>query len=434
MEDAIGAAQSRRCLLTAETLHHGPRRARLLGITFEQVQAASVWLMMVSSFFVSIEPAPCDLLFMATFCLFAMSGLRISMMVVPMILYLLLYNLGALISYMAVPPDDKAAMFVITSAYMAVSAIFFSFYVVPDPLRRMAVFTNGYLVGAVIAAIIALAGYFDVASLGAVLAPLSRAQGTFKDPNVLSTYLIFPGLLLTQGFMLGKTGHRLLRTAALLTILAALFLAFSRGAWISFSLSAVLMALLTFVLTPSAALRSRIVILSIVGVTIIAILIAYLLSVESVRTLFYDRLTLAKNYDVGEHGRFGIQANSIQYLLQHPFGLGPAQFGRLFGQAPHNVFLNAFAAYSWLGGISYLILIFSTLIVGFKAVLARTPWQNCAIVVFCPLLASVLQGIQIDTDHWRHFYWMLGLMWGLFAASAAHFAKPSQPALRKSLA
>jgi hypothetical protein len=419
--------------LTAEASPPRLQPIRLLGISLEQVQAASVWLMMVSSFFVSIEPAPCDLLFIVACCLFAVSGLRISVMVVPMILYLLLYNFGGFLSYLAVSPDEKAGLFIITSTYMAISAVFFAFYVAPDPVRRMAVFGNGYVIGAVIAAVIAIAGYFNVAGLGAILSPIARAQGTFKDPNVLSTYLILPGLLLIQGFMLGKGRHRLVRTAALLTILAALFLAFSRGAWINFAMAATLMVVLTFVLTPSAALRSRIVMFSIVGIAVIAILVTYLLSIDAVRGLFFDRLTLAKSYDTGEQGRFGIQVHSMQYLLEHPMGVGPTVFGRLFSHAPHNVFLNAFASYSWLGGISYLLLILGTIIVGFKAVLMRTPWQNYAIVVFCPLFATILQGVQIDTDHWRHFYWMLGLMWGLFAASTAYLVKLPQPALGKGL-
>ena len=62
----------------------------------------------------------------------------------------------------------------------------------------------------------------------------------------------------------------------------------------------------------------------------------------------------------------------------------------------------------------------STIIIGFKTVLMRTPWQNWAIVVFCPLVATIFQGVQIDTDHWRHFYWMLGMMWGLFARFNGH--------------
>lgn len=406
--------------MIAEAFAPRSQPIRLMGITFEQAQLAAVWLMMASSFFVSIEPAPCDLLFIVALALFAVSGLRISVLVVPMILYLLFYNLGGFISFLEVLNEDKAGMFVITSIYMGVSAVFFAFYVAQDPVRRMAVFGNGYAIGAVLASGIGLIGYFDVAGLQATLAPISRAQGTFKDPNVLATYLILPGLLLTQSFMLGNNRHRLLRTGALLTVLAALFLAFSRGAWINFSIAAALMIVLTFVLTPSASLRRRIVLLSILGAAALVILIAFLLSLEAVRDLFLDRVTLSKSYDTGERGRFGVQAHSIQYLLERPFGFGPTLFRKLFGQDPHNVFLNAFASYGWLGGISYLLLTISTIVIGFKTVLMRTPWQNYAIVVFCPLLATILQGVQIDTDHWRHFYWMLGLMWGLFAASMAY--------------
>jgi hypothetical protein len=80
---------------------------------------------------------------------------------------------------------------------------------------------------------------------------------------------------------------------------------------------------------------------------------------------------------------------------------------------PHNVYINAFASYGWLGGISYILLMISTIAIGFKTVLMRTPWQDWAIVVFCPLVATIFQGVQIDTDHGRHFYWMLGMMWGV---------------------
>ncbi|MBC8038318.1 MAG: hypothetical protein H7X89_13985, partial [Rhizobiales bacterium] len=224
---------------------------RLLGVSLEHVQAASVWLMMASSFFVSIEPAPCDVLFLVALVLFAVSGLQISALVLPMIVYLLVYNLGGFISFLGVPNLQEAGMFVITSVYMAVSAVFFALYVTPDPVRRMAVFTNGYVIGAVVASVIGMIGYFDVAGLGPTLAPIERAQGAFKDPNVLSTYLIFPGVVLMQGFMLGNRPHRLIRLAALVIVLAALFLAFSRGAWISFSMAAVFAIIFTFALTPS---------------------------------------------------------------------------------------------------------------------------------------------------------------------------------------
>ncbi|NMD09314.1 MAG: hypothetical protein GYA66_15195 [Phyllobacteriaceae bacterium] len=38
------------------------------------------------------------------------------------------------------------------------------------------------------------------------------------------------------------------------------------------------------------------------------------------------------------------------------------------------------------------------------------------------------QGVQIDTEHWRHLYWMTGLTWGFFAASLAYQYAPASVA------
>ena len=396
-----------------------PIDVRLMGVTLAQVRAILVWLMFASSFYVAVEPAPADLLFLVVLACFLCSGLTLSAVFVPLILFLLLYNLGGFFSFLQVAGDEKAMMFVITSIYMAFSAIFFACYVAYDPLRRMAIIRNALVIAAVVASLLGVLGYFNVAGLGSAFSLYWRAVGTFKDPNVFATYLLFPGVMLVQGFLLGTQRHKLISIIALFIILAALFLAFSRGAWISFLISTALMVVLTFILKPAAGTRSRIILITIFGGFGLAVLLTMLLSVEGIRELFLDRFTLVKEYNSGEKGRFGNQLNSIPLLLEQPLGFGPLYFHKIFGQDPHNVYINAFASYGWLGGISYFLLMISTIIVGFKAVLMRTPWQNWAIVVFCPLFATILQGVQIDTDHWRHFYWMLGMMWGLFAASSA---------------
>ena len=396
---------------------------RFMGITLSQVQAVLVWLMFASSFIVSIEPAPSDLLFLVVLASFLTSGLNFSAVVVPLALYLLLYNLGGFFSFLQVSEDHKAMMFVITSSYMACAAIFFAFYIASDPLGRMAIVKNALVFAAVIASLLGILGYFYVAGLGGAFSLYSRAVSSFKDPNVFATYLLFPGVMLVQGFLLGTQRQKFISMIGLFLILAALFLAFSRGAWISFMASSAMIATLTFMLTPSTQTRSRIVIITIIGTISLAVLLALLLSVEGVRDLFLDRFTLVKQYDSGEKGRFGNQLNSIPLLLEQPLGFGPLYFQKIFGMDPHNVYINAFASYGWLGGISYLLLVISTITIGFKTVLMRTPWQNWAIVVFCPLLTTIFQGVQIDTDHWRHFFWMLGMMWGLFAASTAYLAR-----------
>ncbi len=396
---------------------------RFMGITLDKLQTAIIWLMFVTSFFVIVEPAPSDLLFVVALFCFLSSGLTISSAIAPLICFLVLYNLGAFLSYMQIPDDGKARMFVVTSTYMAASAIFFAFYIGQDTLRRFDLIKRALTIAAVIVSILGIIGYFNLGGLSNQLTTFNRAIGTFKDPNVFSTYLIFPALMMVQGFLLGTQRHKFFSIIGLLIIFASLFLAFSRGAWISFIFSTAMMIGFTFVLTPSNKMRSRIILFTIFGVVSIAVMLVLLLSIEQVRNLFLDRFTLVKNYDAGETGRFGNQLNSIPMLLERPLGFGPFQFTYIFNLDPHNVYINAFSSYGWLGGISYIVMIISTIIIGFKSVITRTPWQNAAIVVFCPLVSTIFQGIQIDTDHWRHFYWLLGLTWGLYAASLSYVSR-----------
>ncbi len=397
---------------------------RTNGLSLTSVQAAAVWLMMFSTFFVRIEPAPCDLLFAIALMLFVLGrSLSVTVLAAPLIFWLIAYNLGGFMSFLQVPEENKTGLFVVTSVYMAVSAVFLAFYVQDDTARRFAVFKNGYILGAVAASAVGIIGYFNIGGTGAYLSPIYRAQGFYKDPNVLSTYLLLPALLLVQDVMLGTRAWRFMRSIGLLLVLGCLFLAFSRGAWMSFLLASLMMVTFTFALTPSKPLRTRIILLALLGAVLLVLAIAGLLSIDVVGKAFEDRATLAKDYDSGEFGRFSNQINSIPLLLERPFGFGPLQFGQHFGLDPHNVYLNAFASYGWLGGISYFMLILSTFIVGFKGVLIRTPWQGQNIALFCCFFSTALQGIQIDTDHWRHFYWMLGLVWGFYAASTIWAAR-----------
>ncbi len=399
---------------------HGQAAGKAFTLPLDAVQRSALWLLIAISWLVIIEPSPYEYLFVLTLLLYLPQGLSVTGALVPFIVFLLLYNVGGAFSVIQVSSSSKAVMFVMTSFYMAVMAIFFAFASAKSPIKTLSVIKNAYIVGAVIASICGLLGYFDIAGTGEMWAPSARAQGTFKDPNVFSTYLVLPAAMLIHGLATGRQAHKLVSSAALLIIMAAVFLAFSRGAWVVMILATTTALGLTFIVTPSLALRSRLILYSIAGSIAVACLLVFALSLEEVRSLFVERAQLIQSYDGGETGRFGRQLNSIPLLFQSPNGFGPFGFRALFGQDPHNVYLNAFASYGWLGGFSYLLLTAATLMAGWRAVFTRTPWQSYSVVVFSVLFASMLQGLQIDTDHWRHFYLQLGLMWGLYAATEVY--------------
>ena len=53
----------------------------------------------------------------------------------------------------------------------------------------------------------------------------------------------------------------------------------------------------------------------------------------------------------------------------------------------------------------------------------RTPWQPTTIAVFAAYFGVVTESFIIDTDHWRHTFLLLGVMWGLIAATRSYAAR-----------
>jgi len=128
--------------------------------------------------------------------------------------------------------------------------------------------------------------------------------------------------------------------------------------------------------------------------------------------------SLEQSYDIGHLGRFGRYALGFQVALDEPFGIGPLQFTRLFfPEDPHNTFLNAFMAGGWFAGFAYLTLSAVTVLMSTRFVFVRTPWQPIYHAVYAAYLGVVVESLIIDIDHWRHYFLILGVLWGLMAAS-----------------
>jgi hypothetical protein len=395
------------------------------GSARSKLQTAAVSLIFLTSSYVKIEPAVCDVIFFITLLFFYKSGLKITPAIMPLFALLLVYNVGGLISYMQMKDDDNSSyQFVFTSFYMAVSAVFIAAYVAEAPVARYLLIIRAYWIGATIAAILGLIGYFQIGPFAESLRVAGRATGGFKDPNVFSTYLVLPAVAYLQALALGTVRRSIFNLVSVATILLAVVLAFSRGAWVNIALSTILMLGLTFLLAPRSNIRGKVAMSALLAIGAVVVMIIVLMSFPEIRSLLIDRFTLIKSYDAGETGRFGNQLNSIPILILQPLGLGPSQFPVIFRENPHNSFINAFSTFGWLGGVTYITLVCSNLYVGFRTIFLRTSFQPFAIVVFSCLVAVTFQAVQIDTEHWRHLYWIMGLTWGFFAATFERALNP----------
>jgi hypothetical protein len=400
-------------------------------VSLAGLQRRTLWLLLACSCFGFIEPSPYEVSFLLAFGVFAVSGLRLSYKLIPMVMLLLLYNLGGAFSLIPWMSEEPSVRFMAVSVYLMITAIFFAAIMADDPVGRLDTMRRGYLFAAWIAGLAGIAGYFDIAGASQYFTLFGRASGTFKDPNVFGPFLVLPVVFVLQRILTGRCGT-LAGFAAMSVPMFGIFLSFSRGAWGNLIGAVLLMMALLFLTSPTQKQRGRIILLSLASIGFVLAGLMIALSFEGIREVFEIRASLDQTYDQGVTGRFGNQLRSISVLLDLPNGFGPLRFRWNFPEDPHNVYVNAFASYGWLGGISFLGLTAMTCMVGWRLVFRRTPWQADAIAIWSVLFITILQGLQIDTDHWRHLFLMLGLVWGLAVLPDNHPAVSVATAQRQT--
>ena len=393
-----------------------PMRAHAAALR-ERILLMVLYVTVLASSVAFIEPSPHDALMglLAVACLVA--GVRLDRHIAILIVLLLIWNVSGLISLINVVGEEKTVLYAVTSVYLALAAIIFAGLFSQDVLPRLATMRAAYVLTALVCTLFGLAVYWQFLPGEDTFIWVGRVRSTFKDPNVFGPFLVLPSLFLIQDMVTRRI--RLWKLGATLILMAGVLFSFSRGAWFNFAVSSGTLLAMIFLTAPNRKARMRPVVLAIVSAVGLGFMLIALLSIESVRSMLLERAQLTQSYDVGEGGRFELQKIALGMIVDHPFGLGPFEFSRIFGGTQqHNVYLQAFLVYGWAGGISYIMLMLSTLLVGFRNALMRTPWQAYLIAAYAAFIGIVGESFIIDSDHWRHFFLIIGMIWGLSAANS----------------
>ncbi|MEO1701785.1 MAG: O-antigen ligase family protein [Pseudomonadota bacterium] len=391
--------------------------------------ALSTMALFVGAFlsgFVINEPAPYELFMAMLIPVWALFGLRIPRATAPLIILLVVFNIGGVISLLVLPNIASQLMYVLVSFFLAFTSIFFAAVISADH-RRLNIIINGYLAAALLTASAGILGYLGLLPGGEVFTRYGRARGVFEDPNVFAPFLMLPTLYCMYGLMTGKLASLLPRLVMTLVLLLGLFLSFSRAGWGMLIVCTAMLAILTVAASGSNRLRLRVLIMAIVAVSTALVGLMIALQFDVVRDVFTERAQLVQSYDGAREGRFARHWIGLKMALEHPFGIGPLQFGQIFGEDTHNIWLKALFDYSWVGFVAYVLLVFWTIGIGLRIMFRNRPWQGllmCAWVVF---VGHTIIGYVIDTDHWRHFFLILGMIWGCVALEARWQAGAKSP-------
>ncbi len=399
--------------------------------TVEKLRHLMLWMTGFSGAFVFTEPSAYEVFTSATIFVFFASGLALRRGHIPLLALLVLYCFGLSIAVIPVVGESKTALWVAVSWFLAATTLFFACVIAEDTERRLKVLMHGYMAAAIIASLIAVLSYFRILPGADNFLLYGRAKATFNDPNVLGPFLVLPALLAIKRALSFRAKDVLIGGAQVSIIAIAILLSFSRGAWGHFAASAAIFIGLLFVVSNDPRERTRIVAATLAGAIALVLLLLTLLSMQGVGTLFAERATLDQSYDVGQLGRFGRHILGFQLALETPWGLGPFQFAKIFPEDPHNVYLNAFMTGGWLGGMTYLLLVVMTLWAGLMGALRATPWRPVLLATWATFVAVAGEGAIIDTDHWRHFWLLAGLLWGGAIAASRYRVEIARESVAK---
>mgnify|MGYP001198625245 CR=1 FL=1 len=380
------------------------------------IALALVWVSVASGAVVFTEPAPVDLLTMGLIVALPIVGLvaiRPSLLI-----YLSIWLMAAAGAFVATMHSYDVARSAIhsgISVYLYAASFVFAAFIVRRPESHSRLIMHAYLWAAFIAAVAGVVGYFGLMPGAAELfTKFGRAAGTFKDPNVYGPFLI-PALLYALSLVITRPARKALVPAVMLLFLAfAVLLSFSRGAWVALAVAVAVYGYLSFVTAPTNRHRLKLVVLAVLGIFATAVGLMLAMQFDSVGDLLAKRAELTQTYDEGSEGRFGGHAKARRVILDNPLGIGALMFAeRHHSEDVHHVYLAMFMNAGWIGGLVFILMTGITVLYGLRHAFRRTLTQPVFLVAYAAFLAHALEGFVIDIDHWRHYYLLMALVWGL---------------------
>ncbi|MEL6750939.1 MAG: O-antigen ligase family protein, partial [Pseudomonadota bacterium] len=326
----------------------------------------------------------------------------------------ILFNIGGMLSMFTMKAYGGIPLYLAVSLFLGLSSVFWCAVIEAD-MGRLRTIMRGYVVGAVITAMLGIAGYFNAFPGARTFTLYDRAAGAFEDPNVFGPFLVLPAVYLIHGLLNRSASLAPLRAGMLLIIVGGLFLSFSRAAWGLIILAGGIYYVVMLATERSAAQRIKLIALGAAGIVGVVLMLGIALQFDAVSDMFAQRAQVVQDYDGARLGRFARHAIGFAWALENPLGIGPLEFGLTLGEDTHNIWVKSLMAYGWLGFFAYLAVTLLTLIGAGRLLGKDRPWRPYLVCVFATYVGHIFVAWVIDIDHWRHAYLLIGMLWGMIA-------------------
>ena len=376
----------------------------------------SLFLMTAMSSYVTIEPAPCDVVFVLFAPLLLVAGWYSLVWPMNPVMYFgagLFFVMNVVSMIMAYEPSVSARYAMITVYLLFFWLLIISLMAKFGP-RAFRVINAGFQIAALITSIIgSLAGLhlipnwqdFMLAEGG------ERICSTFKDPNVLGPYLVAASAMLIADTIVAKR-FKLWQMTCLTIYALAILLTFSRGAYLA---AVVTIATLFGLFWQLGKYRPAVDWLLVRMVPVgLVIGLAGVIALERVNlTDYFVHRVAYQSYD---DERFENQQHILRTVGQMPIGVGPGSWNlHHYLHDVHSLFLRTWVEHGHLGLIGLLCLLLAWFVETWRGVFRSGPHQYIYVVCFAVVLGIMSNSFSIDTIHWRHLFLFLAIPVGLLS-------------------
>lgn len=365
-----------------------------------------LYLIMLVSSFVFIEPSPYDVLIILLVLIgFVCSIYSFSKEMIFPLCVICIFLISNLISLFFIKEIGSSLFFTAITFYLAltwIGLIGMSYLIRPPYLKLIA---HGYLMSALLSTIIGLLAYFHLLPSSEFFLMFGRVKVLFKDPNVFGPFLVMPAL-----FSLSMTEQKeimikkkIFYYLVFLILAVGVIISFSRAAWGNFSIS-LLIYLSLFKINLFKNRIYTLIFLIMVGIPGIL----YFIQMPMVEDLLVSRLSY-QNYD---NDRFGTQLAAFESGLTNPFGIGSGQSENTFQRSPHSLYARLFTENGVGGLISFFLFFLVSIYKSFSSFMNSEGETGIFyLVVFASLVGLAFNSFFIDTLHWRHLWLLLAFAW-----------------------
>jgi hypothetical protein len=360
---------------------------------FDAVRALTVVMALLLPY-VFIEPAPVDLILM-TISAYVFFTFKVPVVAILIYLAYLLFSLISISLGIVFESGKQEIIF---------QYFFIEFYLASSLLAIAALchqredfiplFLRWYVIGAAISSLLVLLIKFGPDNVSLIYRDEMRIRlrGFFKDPNVLSPYLIFP--IVAVYFSSGALNLKRWKYITLISCVFLMILTFSRGGYVALVGALLFGTLLKFMLEFSI----KALFLAILFFLVVSLGLMWLIENDyfAYANYLFGRFEL-KDYD---QGRFFHIAHSLEIGFSNPLGIGPGGYGKIFGLNPHNLFAGKLVDAGLIPAIIIISLpIGGWLLSTFSYLKYR---DDLSLFLAATMAGQVAAASVVYAHHWRH--------------------------------